>query len=346
MKKLNNSDYKINTIVNLLFTCIVSFFLVYCTPKHYDYVQTKGYTQGSTFRVTYENSAGKNYSTEIDSILKCIDNSLSIYNKQSIISRINANDSSVETDELFRSVFEKSFEVYKNTNGAFDITVGPLVEAWGFGPDSGKNTRKSYIDSVLRFIGMDKVYLLGRKVHKSNPRMHLDVNAIAQGFSVDVVCKFLGSSGIKNYLVEIGGEVRSKGYNSKGKLWRVGIDKPSDDNFVSGDQIQAVIEISDKAIATSGNYRKFYIENGIKYSHTIDPKTGYPAKNNLLSASIIADDCTTADAYATACMVMGLRKSIKFLENNSGLDAYLIYSDSTGKFCEYLTRGAAKINSH
>jgi FAD:protein FMN transferase len=345
MKRLNNSAFRNSNLVNLLIG-IVLFFVPFCKAKKFDYVQINGFTQGSTYRVTYENSVGKNLNTEIDSILKCIDNSLSEYNKQSIISRINANDSTVEADELFMSVFEKSVDVNKKSGGAFDITVGPLVEAWGFGPYAGKNARKSYIDSVLRDIGMDKVYIVGRKVHKANPRMHLDVNAIAQGFSVDLVCNFLGSKGIKNYLVEIGGEVRATGKNPKGDLWKVGIDKPSDDNTIAGDQIQAIIRISDKAISTSGNYRKFYIENGVKYSHTIDPTTGYPAKNNLLSASIIADDCTTADAYATVCMVIGLKKSIKFLENNSGLDAYLIYSDSSGKYCEYKTPGAARIISH
>ena len=217
------------------------------------------------------------------------------------------------------------------TDGAFDITVGPLVKAWGFGPDAHKNFTESKRDSLLRLVGMNKVSLVNGRLVKSDPHISLDVNAIAQGFSVDVICRLFDNLGIKNYLVEIGGEVRAKGKKA-GKLWRIGIDKPVDNNMTPGQSLQAILKMTDKAISTSGNYRKFYIEDGVKYSHEIDPKTGYPAKNTLLSVSIIASECAVADGIATACMVIGKDRTIEFLRVHPEFEAYLIYSDNTGNF--------------
>lgn len=217
------------------------------------------------------------------------------------------------------------------TDGAFDITVGPLVRAWGFGPDAHKSFTEAKRDSLMKLVGISKVSLIKGKLIKSDPHISLDFNAIAQGFSVDIICRFFNNLGIKNYLVEIGGEVRAKGKKG-GNLWRIGIDKPVDNNNSPGRELEAIIKISDKALATSGNYRKFYIEDGVKYSHEIDPKTGYPVKNTLLSASVIANDCTTADGIATACMVFGTEKTIEFLGNHPEFEAFLVYSDSNGNF--------------
>jgi thiamine biosynthesis lipoprotein len=178
---------------------------------------------------------------------------------------------------------------------------------------------------------MDKVKIENGKVVKSVPGVDLDFNAIAQGYSVDIVCGYFDTRGIKSYLVEIGGEVRVKG-DKQGVLWRVGIDRPSDDNMLPGNDLQAIISLKDRSLATSGNYRKFYVENGIKYSHTIDPRTGYPARNNLLSATIIAGDCATADGIATACMVMGKEKTIEFLDFHPEFDAFLVFSDESGNY--------------
>jgi thiamine biosynthesis lipoprotein len=186
---------------------------------------------------------------------------------------------------------------------------------------------------------MNKVRIENERVIKDNPNIVIDVNAIAQGFSVDVVAEFLEKQGSTNYLVEIGGELKAKGINAKGNTWRIGIDKPVDGNQVAGANIQAIVEISGKSLATSGNYRKFFVENGVKYAHTINPKTGYPAKNTLLSATIIADDCMTADAYATVCMASGLEKSLEVLKKVKGLEAYLIYNDDEGKYQTYVTEG-------
>ena len=217
------------------------------------------------------------------------------------------------------------------TDGAFDITVGPLVRAWGFGPDAHKSFTEAKRDSLIKLVGMSKVSLINGRLIKTDPRVCLDVNAIAQGFSVDVICRFFDNLGINNYLVEIGGELRAKG--KKGvNFWKIGIDKPTDNNMSPGETLQAIIKISDKALATSGNYRKFYVEDGIKYSHEIDPKTGYPAKNTLLSVTIIADECAIADGIATACMVMGKEKTIQFLGIHPEFEAYLVYSDDSGNF--------------
>lgn len=317
--------------------------LIACQPKKSEYFRISGFAQGTTYHITYENTPNQDYTEAIDSILKAFDKSLSIYDSTSIISRMNNNDTTARADDWFVDVFNKSAEVNKTSEGAFDITVGPVVNAWGFGKGPELKHDTAYIDSLLQFVGMDKVKLEGRKIIKKFPGVKLDVNALAQGYSVDVVCKFLQSKGIPNYLVEIGGEVRGKGVNNKGKLWQIGIDRPKDDNFSPGADLQAIVQIDDKALATSGNYRAFYVENGVKYSHEIDPKTGFPARNTLLSTSVVCDDCVTADAYATAFMVMGLRKSQELLKKLKGIDVYFVYSNPDGKYGVFFTEGMKKM---
>ena len=332
-----------NIIRGLIFTLVIGAVLLF---SHRDgqgqYVKTGGFIQGTTYHITYESKAGKNLQPEFDSLLAAIDGSLSIYLPTSVISRINQNDPAVEADEKFIAVFNKSAEVWKETGGAFDITVAPLVNAWGFGFTASSVTDSITIDSLLQYVGMDKVSLSGKKVNKAHPNITLDMNAIAQGYSVDLVSEYLESLGIKNYMVEIGGEVRTRGRNDKGNLWRIGIDKPLEGNMIPGSDLQVILQLNKRSLATSGNYRKYYEKNGIKYSHTINPATGYPAMSNLLSATIIADDCMTADAYATACMVFGLDRSIDFLGRHTFLEAYLIYSDEKGEFKVYHTPGFEK----
>src|SRR5664280_394151 len=292
-----------------------------------------GFAQGSTYSVVYENVKKIDQGEmrqKVDKILTDFDKSLSIYNDSSILSRINRNEDAVP-DSFFTEAYRKSVLVNQMTDGAFDITVGPLVRAWGFGPDAHKSFTEAEHDSLMKLIGMNKISLINGRLIKSDPHICLDFNAIAQGYSVDVICRFFDSLGIKNYLVEIGGEVRAKGKKA-GNLWRIGIDKPVDNNLTPGESLQSIFKMTDKAISTSGNYRKFYIENGVKYSHEIDPKTGHPVKNNLLSASIIADDCTMADGVATACMVFATEKTIEFLGNHPEFEGYLVYSDEKGNF--------------
>jgi FAD:protein FMN transferase len=331
-----NKKYYIITAVVLTVILVTIWFI----PKPaLEYKKVEGYIQGTTYHITYEYNKKKDLHQEIEKILHDFDKSLSSYEPQSIISRINSNDPSVVADDLFIEVYNKSLEVNQKTNGVFDITVAPIVNAWGFGFKPGNDVDSSLIDSLMHFVGMSKVHLKGKKIVKDNSSVMLDVNAIAQGFSVDVVCHFLDKKKVKNYLVEIGGELKSKGINSKGKDWVIGIDKPIDGNQIAGQSLQAIISIKDKALSTSGNYRAFYEKNGIKYAHTMNPKTGYPVLSNLLSATVLADDCITADAYATAFMVMGVEKSIDFLSDNKFLEAYLVYNNDSGIYKVYATNG-------
>ena len=323
---------------------LVVLFLIACQPrKKSEYMKVSGFAQGTNYHITYENSKNEDYTNDIDSILKAFDKSCSMYDSTSIISRINNNDPTVEADDWFIDVFKKSAEVNALSGGALDITVGPVVHAWGFGTAPIAKHDEAYIDSLLQFVGMDKVRLEGRKVIKKYPGVSLDVNAVAQGYSVDVVSKFFEDKGIKNYLVEIGGEVHCKGTNAKDKLWHVGIDKPTDGNIAPGGQLQAIIALDNKSLTTAGNYRKFFVENGVKYGHTIDPKTGFPAKNTLLSATVVCDDAITADAWDTAFMVLGLEKSKELLKKLPGIDVYFIYSNQQGEYEVYFSEGLKKM---
>ena len=314
---------------------ILAAFLILCfscnQKTESDYISFGGFTQGTTYNITYESKDSSNFQNEIDLLLAEFDTSLSTYNSLSLISKINENETTV-TDFYFREVFEKAEEVYKASKGAFDITVAPLVNAWGFGFKNKEEITYAKIDSILEFVGFNKVCLKDSFIIKSDPRLMLDVNAIAQGYSVDIIAQFLEEKGVENYLVEIGGEVKTKGFNKKGNDWRIGIDKPIDNNNFPGENLQAIVNLSNKSLATSGNYRKFYERDGVKYSHTIDPKTGYPVTHSLLSTTVIANDCMTADAYATAFMVMGLEKAFNLSEELPEIEAIFIYNDENGKY--------------
>lgn len=318
--------------------------LVSCKDREKEYVKFGGFAQGTTYSIAYRDAEKRNLQQQIDSVLNDFDFSLSIYNPKSIISRMNSNDTSVVADAYFTECFRLSSEVSRATDGAFDITVGPLVRAWGFGLKNKDEITQQHIDSLRLLVGMEKVALKDGKLVKSNPKIFVDVNAIAQGYSVDVIANYLESKGITEYLVEIGGETFGKGLNSRGKPWTIGIDKPYDGNVAPGENLQAKVKLpSGMALATSGNYRKFYVENGVKYSHTIDPKLGYPAKNTLLSVSVVAKSCADADAYATAFMVMGVDRAKQFLAKHPELEAYLVFSGRGGKFETYATVGFEKL---
>jgi len=305
------------------------------------YKRFAGYAQGTSFHVTYEASAEQDFSMQVDSMLKSFDQTFSDYVPNSIISRINKNDSTVEINDMFINVFNKSKEVYEASGGAFDLTVAPLLKAWGFGPHKNEKASNVNIDSIMHFVGMNKVRISGRKIVKDDPGISLDMDGIAQGYAVDIVCRFFDEKGIKNYMVEIGGEVRAKGKNDKGKLWRIGVDKPSYENQ-PGEELQVVLLLDNKAMTTAGNYRNYIEENGVKYSHIIDPKTGKPVKNRLLSVTIVADDALTADAYDTPCMVLGLEGTRDLLKKHPELDAYLIYNDEKGDYQVEFTKGINK----
>ncbi len=282
---------------------------------------------GTFYHITYNSDT--NLSEGIAQSLKNVDQSLSTFNDSSTISAINSNRSDI-LDSLMLRIVNKAQEVTNATGGAFDITVAPLVNAWGFGFKNAENVDSSMIDSIMPFVGMDKISVEGSKLRKSDPRVMLDCNAIAKGFGVDQVGEYLSSQGVENYMVEIGGEVRVKGTNPKGGQWRIGINEPVDDSLSVGGEIQNVIHVTDIAMATSGNYRNFYIKNNKKYAHTIDPKTGFPVQHNILSSTVIASDCMTADAFATAFMVCGLDKAKEILKSRTDLKAYFIYSKDDG----------------
>lgn len=316
---------------------IISLLAISCKPKPSPgYVFLEGFTQGTTFHITYEDQASINYLAEIELILSEIDSSMSVYRQNSIITGINNNDNNFKPDHYFIDVVSKAIEISKKTNGSFDITVGPLVNAWGFGLSGKMNISQELIDSLKGFVGIENIQLEGSEFRKSDPRVKIDVNAIAKGYTVDVVSEFLEKKGVENYMVEIGGELRVRGVNPKGTLWRIGVDKPIDDPDAAERELQAVLVVQNISMATSGNYRKFYIEDGMKYSHTIDPQTGFPVTHNLLGATVFANNCMEADAYATAFMVMGLEKTREFVSKNPGIEVYLIY-DKGGELAVFYT---------
>ena len=319
----------------------VLLLITACSFDKTELIKLEGNAQGTTYHISYISQNGIVYKKEIDSILIDIDNSMSTWKPNSIISKINNNEKDVIVDHHFKAVFEKSVEVSEKTKGNFDITVGPLVNAWGFGPTRKYKLDKKKVDSLLQLVNYKMLSLKNNKIIKEKPGIKIDFNAIAQGYSVDVIANFLESKGINNYLVELGGEIKARG-KKENEEWKVGIDQPYETTS-SDRKLEAIINLNNRALATSGNYRKFYIDGNQKLSHIINPKTAYPAKHNLLSTTVIANDGITADAYATAFMVMGLNKSIEFLENNKNLnlEVYFIY-DENGKWKTHISKSLEK----
>jgi FAD:protein FMN transferase len=326
----------------LIFLIIIAFTFFGCHEKQS--VQLKrfaGQAQGTYYAISYYDKNAVDYQIQIDSLLNEFDMTASMWEPNSIISAINNNDTGIILNNAFIEIFNQAFEVSEKTNGAFDITVGPLIDIWGFGTKDRSKITQVLIDSLLPLINYKAVRLKNNKLIKDNPAIHIDFNAIAQGYSVDLLANFLESKGIKSYLIDIGGEVFGKGKKADGSYWRVGIEKPS--NNSEQRELEAKVFLHNKALATSGSYRKFYIENGIKYSHTIDPTTGYPVTHSLLSVSVLSNDATTADAFATALMVLGLERSLEFLKENKELAAFFIYSDNNGNLKTFATEGMKKI---
>jgi thiamine biosynthesis lipoprotein len=296
-------------------------------PKEITY---SGNALGTTFHIAYFDENEFEAEKSIDSVFQAINRSMSTYLENSDISRINNGDSTVIVDSMFAEVFRISKKIHQETNGYFDPTVGKLVNFYGFGPEKMQlKIDSTTIDSLMEYVGFDKMELTSEhKIKKTNPNIYIDFNAIAKGYAVDRLGKMLEQHGIENYLVEVGGELVTKGKNlASGKFWRIGIDDPG--NTLQNRELSAIIELKNQGMATSGNYRKFRVDSvtGEKYVHTIDPLTGHPARNVLLSATILAKNCALADAYATSLMAMGLEKSKSFLKTQPGLEAYLIYAE-------------------
>ncbi len=301
-------------------------------------VKLLGEAQGTYYSIIYFDSQQRDFQHDIDSILDAFDQSVSLWVPESVLSKVNTNLNDITLDDYFIGNFRLAKKVATETNGAFDFTVGSLVKAWGFGYDNQMHVDSIIIDSLLQLVGYEKVNIVNNKVVKENPLTKFDFNAIAQGYSVDIIGEFLESKQIENYLIDIGGEVKATGHKTNGKPWKIGIERPAEDPDNARD-LTAIIKLKNRSIATSGNYRKFFEEDGVRYSHMINPFTGYPAGHNLLSVSIVTSNTALADAYATACMVMGLEKSIDFIENRDDLDAFFIYAADNGNYDVYATDG-------
>ena len=314
--------------VPFLAVLIIATVLIIRQQRSTPYQHDEGFVFGTIYHITYQSQ--QNYQKEIEQELQKVDQSLSTFNKQSVISRVNRGED-VEVDEMFSEVFSLAEKISGETQGAFDITVAPMVNLWGFGFKKGVDPGRAAIDSVKALVGWQNVTLKGKHVVKKKPGIMLDCSAIAKGYGTDVVARLLRKKGVENYMVEIGGEVVTRGNSEKRVPWRIGVNKPTDDSLNTNTELQTVLNVTDKAMATSGNYRNFYYKNGKKYAHTIDPKTGYPVQHNILSATVVADNCATADAYATSFMVLGLEGARKILEQHPDLLAYLIYSDEKGQ---------------
>ena len=309
----------------LLLCCVV--LMVSCKNTPSANVKISGQVFGTTYSAQYESDARVNYEAQFDSIFYQLNKSLSTYQANSDISRINRNEA-FNVDDHFKKVFLASKDIHEFTDGAFDPTIGAVVNAWDFGPEGKIVALDSLkIDSLMTSVGLDKVRLKDYRIIKEQPGTFLDFNAIAKGYGVDVIADFLENKGVDNYLVEIGGEIRCKGINvEKGSLWKVGVETP---RFDGEQSVLKTISMDDGAMATSGTYRKFKIDaDGNRYSHIINTKTGYPSTTNLLSISVIADDCMTADAYATAFKTMGIEHVKAFLKNHTELKVFLIYEDA------------------
>ena len=307
-----------------LILLIVGTVLIIRQQQSTPYQHCSGLIFGTSYHVTYQYN--EDLKPLLEAKMKEVDQTLSMFNEASVISKVN-NNQQVELTDMFVQVFELAQQISEDTQGAFDITVAPLVNAWGFGFKEGVMPDEHTIDSLRSIIGYQKISMEKGRIVKKDPRIMLDCSAIAKGYGTDMVAQVLAEKGVKNYLVEIGGEVVTCGISEKRLPWKIGVTKPTDDPLQEGGELQTVLNITDKAMATSGNYRNFYYKGGKKYAHTINPKTGHPVQHNILSATVLCDRCARADAYATAFMVMGLEGAKKVLDRNPDLMAYLIYDD-------------------
>ena len=328
---------------------LASLMPLSCRPSG-GYVTISGYAQGGTYMIKVNTDGAKpapeDMKTAIDSILNAFDNSLSGYNRNSILTRFNAGKT-VVPDSTFIEMYRLAVDFWKTTGGALDVSAAPLFDIWGFGFTSDSLPSPSLVEEVRKTVGMDRLVpdladavapdgtLRGADVVADGDLEHLprlNYNAIAQGYACDLVASYLEGAGVKDMLVNIGGEIVCSGVNPAGAAWTIGVDRPVDGNNVSGADLKGVMEAGPErcGVVTSGNYRKFYVKDGKKYAHTVDPRTGWPVQHSLLSATIVAPDAVTADAFATYCMVLGLEGAVEFIEGRPDLEAYLIYEDSEG----------------
>lgn len=310
----------------LLFLFLSLMMVLYgCQEKPLKKIHFVGAAQGTYYAVTYFDKEGRDFQLEMDSILFAFDQSLSVYQPNSIVSKVNRNEE-VVLDNWFIDNFELSRKISEETDGSFDISIAPIANVWGFGtfekPDS---VNHALIDSLKQYVDYRKVKIENGKVVKENPHIQLNFNAVAQGFAVDVLSDFLLEKKVRNFLIDLGGEIYAKGEKPDGDSWKVGIEVPEDN--AESRFYNRIISIKDESVVTSGNYRKFYEIDGVKYAHSLDPKTGYPVRHTLLSATVIGPKSANADAYATAFMVMGVEKTLEFVKSHPELKVYLMYDN-------------------
>ena len=297
----------------------------------------QGLAQGSYYAVTYFDEENRNFQPEIDSIFHAVDMSVNLWVDSSIISKVNRNED-VTLDSIFIDNFNIAQEAARLSDGYFDPTISPIVAAWGFSYKSGDSITPQLIDSLKQLVNYRKICIENGKVIKENPDMKLDFNAIAQGYTSDMIAAFLESRGINNYLVDTGGEIMARGSKPNGQPWIVGIEKPAE-NWDSEQVVQTRIALRDKGLVTSGSTRKYVERNGRRYSHCIDPKTGYPVEHNVLSATVLAENSVWADALASICMVMGMEKSLPLIESMDGVEAYYIFVNEQNELETFATEG-------
>lgn len=310
--------------IPFLLFLIIGTIVIIREQRTTPYQHNEGFIFGTEYHVTYQSD--KDLQKEIEAQLKEVDNTFSMFNNQSLVSQFNQKGE-VKGNDMFDDVFQLAKTVNTETDGAFDITVAPLVNAWGFGFKHEQMPTAAQVKELKSHIGMNKVTQQGSFYRRTDPKTMLDFSAIAKGFGSDVVARFLESKGINNFMIEIGGEIVTRGINAERVPWRIGVTKPTDDSLNTNNEIQTILNVTDMAMATSGNYRNFYYKGGKKYAHTIDPHTGYPVQHNILSSTVLAKNCATADAYATSFMVLGLKGAQKVLEKHPELMVYFIYDD-------------------
>ena len=301
----------------------------------------QGLAQGSYYAITYFDEENRNFQREIDSIFHAVDMSVNLWVDSSVISKVNRNEE-VTLDSIFIDNFRIAQKAARLSDGYFDPTISPIVAAWGFSYKSGDSITPQLIDSLKQLVNYQKIRIENGKVVKENPNMKLDFNAIAQGYTSDLIASFLESRGIKNYLVDTGGEIMARGSKPNGQPWIVGIEKPAK-NWDSEQVVQTRITLRDKGLVTSGSTRKYVERNGRRYSHCIDPKTGYPVEHNVLSATVMAENSVWADALASICMVMGMKKSLPLIESMDGVEVYYIFVNDQNELETFATEGFQKL---
>ena len=322
----------------ILFGIIVLLTSCNHQPKK---IMLQGEAQGSYYAITYYDEQERNFQHEIDSIFHAVDVSVNLWVDTSVISKVNRNED-VTLDSIFIDNFNIAQEAARLSDGYFDPTISPIVAAWGFSYKHGDSITPQLIDSLKQLVDYRKVRIENGMVVKENPAMTLDFNAIAQGYTSDLIASFLGSRGIKNYLVDTGGEIMARGNKPNGQPWIVGIEKPAD-NWDSEQVVHTRIALRDKGLVTSGSTRKYVERNGKRYSHCIDPKTGYPVEHNVLSVTVLADNSVWADALASICMVMGMEKSLPLIESMDDVEAYYIYVNENNELETFATEGFSVI---